>query len=140
MASRRSSSADGKVSSTATSCTKRSSIPSRSVRKWSESRFDLKSEIIEALGLSVTDAAEVLGVTRPALSALLNQRAPLSPVMALRIAAKLRLVQGLRDVRDQIGRVFDADRQPDRGVENAYFLANVGRNPGVGHACGQAGK
>lgn len=45
----------------------------------------VKSEIIEALGLSVTDAARVLGVTRPALSALLNERAHLSPEMALRI-------------------------------------------------------
>ena len=54
--------------------------------------------------------------------------------------AQLCLVQSLRDISDQIGRVFDADRQPDRGVENAYFLANVSRNAGVGHACGQAGK
>ena len=45
----------------------------------------VKSEIIEALGLSVTDAARVLGVTRPALSALLNERVHLSPEMALRI-------------------------------------------------------
>ncbi|MDE0059351.1 MAG: HigA family addiction module antitoxin [Defluviicoccus sp.] len=45
----------------------------------------VKSEIVEALGLSVTDAAEALGVTRPALSALLNERARLSPEMALRI-------------------------------------------------------
>ena len=45
----------------------------------------VKSEIIEPLGLSVTDAAEALGVTRPALSALLNERAHLSPEMALRI-------------------------------------------------------
>ena len=45
----------------------------------------VKSEIIEALELSVTDAAKVLGVTRPALSALLNERAALSPEMALRI-------------------------------------------------------
>jgi addiction module HigA family antidote len=45
----------------------------------------VKSEIIEALDLSVTDAAKVLGVTRPALSALLNERAALSPEMALRI-------------------------------------------------------
>ena len=45
----------------------------------------VKSEIIEPLGLSVTDAARVLGVTRPALSALLNERAALSPEMALRI-------------------------------------------------------
>ena len=45
----------------------------------------IRSEIIEALGLSVTDAARALGVTRPALSALLNERARLSPEMALRI-------------------------------------------------------
>ena len=45
----------------------------------------LRTEIIEPLQLSVTDAAKVLGVTRPALSALLNQRADLSPEMALRI-------------------------------------------------------
>lgn len=45
----------------------------------------VKSEIIEALGLSVTEAAKVLGVTRPALSALLNERVVLSPLMALRI-------------------------------------------------------
>ncbi len=45
----------------------------------------VKSEIIEPLGLSVTDAAIALGVTRPALSALLNERAQLSPEMALRI-------------------------------------------------------
>lgn len=45
----------------------------------------VKSEIVEALDLSVTRAAEVLGVTRAALSALLNERAHLSPEMALRI-------------------------------------------------------
>ncbi len=45
----------------------------------------VKSEIVEALGLSVTDAARVLGVTRAALSALLNERANLSSEMALRI-------------------------------------------------------
>jgi addiction module HigA family antidote len=45
----------------------------------------VKSEIIEAVGLTVTDAAKALGVTRPALSALLNERAHLSPEMAIRI-------------------------------------------------------
>lgn len=45
----------------------------------------IKHEIIEPYGLSVTQAATVLGVTRPALSALLNERAALSPEMALRI-------------------------------------------------------
>ena len=45
----------------------------------------VKSEIVEAMGLTVTRAATALGVTRPALSALLNERASLSPEMALRI-------------------------------------------------------
>ena len=45
----------------------------------------VKSEILEPLGLSVTRAARALGVTRAALSALLNERARLSPEMALRI-------------------------------------------------------
>ena len=45
----------------------------------------IRMEIIEPLGLSVTDAAKALGVTRPALSALLNARASLSPEMALRV-------------------------------------------------------
>ena len=45
----------------------------------------IRSEIIEALDLSVTDAAAALGVTRPALLALLNERTHLSPEMALRI-------------------------------------------------------
>lgn len=45
----------------------------------------VKHEILKPLGLSVTEAADALGVTRPALSALLNERAHLSPEMALRI-------------------------------------------------------
>ncbi len=45
----------------------------------------IKHEIIEPLGLSVTAAADVLGVTRATLSTLLNERAHLSPVMALRV-------------------------------------------------------
>ncbi|HEY8032614.1 MAG TPA: HigA family addiction module antitoxin [Methylocella sp.] len=45
----------------------------------------VKTEIVEPLGLSVTDAAQVLGITRAALSAFLNERASLSPDMAIRI-------------------------------------------------------
>ncbi len=45
----------------------------------------IKSEIIAPMGLTVTDAAKSLGVTRPALSAVLNGRSSLSPEMALRI-------------------------------------------------------
>lgn len=45
----------------------------------------VKSEIVEPLGLSVTDAARVLGVSRPALSALLHEHVRLSSEMAIRI-------------------------------------------------------
>lgn len=44
----------------------------------------IKEDVIGEYGLSVTDAARVLGVGRPALSAVLNGRANLSPEMALR--------------------------------------------------------
>jgi antitoxin HigA-1 len=42
-------------------------------------------EILEPLNLTVTAAARVLGVSRPALSKLVNGRASLSPEMAVRI-------------------------------------------------------
>ena len=45
----------------------------------------IRTEIVEAHGLSVTGAAKVLGVSRPALSNLLNRNADLSGEMALRI-------------------------------------------------------
>lgn len=41
---------------------------------------------IEPLGLSVTDAADALGVTRKALSELLNGHTGLSPEMAIRLS------------------------------------------------------
>ncbi len=45
----------------------------------------IKHEIIKPLRLSVTAASKALGVSRPTLSSLLNQRAALSGDMALRI-------------------------------------------------------
>jgi antitoxin HigA-1 len=44
----------------------------------------LKDDILADAGLTVARAAEILGVGRPALSAVLNGRASLSPEMALR--------------------------------------------------------
>ena len=45
----------------------------------------LKEEVFGPAGLSVTRAAEILGVGRPALSAVLNGRGGLSPEMAIRV-------------------------------------------------------
>lgn len=45
----------------------------------------IRTEIIEPAGLTVTSAAAALGVSRPALSSLVNGNADLSGDMALRI-------------------------------------------------------
>jgi len=45
----------------------------------------IRAEIIEAHGLTVTNAAKVLGVSRQALSGLLNAKVDLTGTMALRI-------------------------------------------------------
>jgi addiction module HigA family antidote len=45
----------------------------------------IRTEIVEAAGLTVTAAARALRVSRPALSSLLNGKADLSGEMALRI-------------------------------------------------------
>jgi len=45
----------------------------------------IRTEIIDAAGLSVTAAAAALQVSRPALSSLLNGKTDLSGTMALRI-------------------------------------------------------
>lgn len=46
----------------------------------------LQADYLTPLGLSVTEAAEALGVTRKTLSALVNTRAGISPAMAYRLA------------------------------------------------------
>ena len=46
----------------------------------------LKSELIAASGLSVTQVAGMLKVSRQAVSNIINEKADISPEMALRIA------------------------------------------------------
>ena len=46
----------------------------------------LRELCIEPLGISVTEAAEGLGVSRKTLSAILNGRSGISPEMALRLS------------------------------------------------------
>ncbi|MCZ8240875.1 MAG: HigA family addiction module antitoxin, partial [Microcystis sp. LE19-131.1A] len=45
----------------------------------------LKKLCLEPLNLTVTEAAEALGVSRKTLSAILNGRAGISPEMAIRL-------------------------------------------------------
>ena len=44
----------------------------------------IREDCIEALGLTVTQAAKALGVSRAALSRLVNEQAGISPEMAIR--------------------------------------------------------
>jgi len=46
----------------------------------------LRELCLEPLGLTVTDAAEALGVSRKTLSTILNGRAGISPEMAIRLS------------------------------------------------------
>ncbi len=85
----------------------------------------VKHEIIDPLGLSVTRAAEVLGVTRATLSTLLNERAHLSPDMAIRIEKAfgvsmetLMRMQNTYDIAQARGRAGEIDVAPfDAGAE-----------------------
>lgn len=56
----------------------------------------LREDILPALGLNVTQAAAELGVTRAALSRVLNGRAAISSEMALRLEGWLGVKQGGR--------------------------------------------
>ncbi len=46
----------------------------------------VRAECLEPLGLTVTSAAKVLGITRQALNNLLNGKGGISPEMAVRLA------------------------------------------------------
>jgi len=83
----------------------------------------VKSEVIEARGLSVTDAATALGVTRPALSKLLNGRAHLSPEMALRIE-----------------KAFGVSMDTLMGMQNSFDIAEVRKREGDIHVLPFQGK
>ena len=47
----------------------------------------LREMYLNPLGITVTQAAEALGVTRKHVSAIVNGRAPVTPDMAVRLAA-----------------------------------------------------
>jgi addiction module HigA family antidote len=66
----------------------------------------LRRQVIEPLGLTVTEAAKVLGVSRPAVSNLLNGRAAVSPEMAIRFE-----------------KAFGVDMETILGLQHAYDIA-----------------
>ena len=54
----------------------------------------LREDILPALGLSVTDTANQLGLARPSLSKVLNGHVAISPEMALKIEKWLGVENG----------------------------------------------
>jgi len=68
----------------------------------------LRTEVIEAHGLSVTQAAKILHVTRPTLSTLLNSKADLSGDMALRFE-----------------KAFGIDMETLMRMQNSYDIAQT---------------
>jgi antitoxin HigA-1 len=68
----------------------------------------LRTEIIEAHGLSVTEAAKILHVARPTLSTLLNAKADLSGDMALRFE-----------------KAFGVDMETLMRMQNSYDIART---------------
>ena len=58
----------------------------KSTRQPSHPGAILRSHHLEPLGLSITAAAERLGVSRKTLSKILNERGAVTPAMALRLS------------------------------------------------------
>jgi antitoxin HigA-1 len=83
----------------------------------------LKSEIIEPLGLSVTAAAQVLGVTRATLSTLLNEHSQLSSEMALRVE-----------------KAFGVSMDTLMRMQNSYDIAQARKREGEIHVAPFTGK
>lgn len=86
----------------------------------------VRDKVVDGLGLSVTDAAQALGVTRPAFSALINGRAHLSPEMALRIEKAFGVsVETLMRMQNRFDIAQIRKRAADINVPR--YRASVGR-------------
>ena len=92
----------------------------------------IKHEIIEPLELTVTAAAKALGVTRAALSTLLNERAHLSPEMALRVEKAfgvsmdtLMRMQNSYDIAEVRKREDEVKVAPFPGAQTEQSEANL---------------
>jgi addiction module HigA family antidote len=75
----------------------------------------IRKTCLEPLGLSITAAARALGISRQALNNLVNEKAGISPEMAIRLEKtgwgtaegwlRLQLNYDLSQVRDRAGRI-----------------------------------
>jgi antitoxin HigA-1 len=71
----------------------------------------VRHDCLEALGLSVTDGAKILGVTRQALNNIVNGKSGISPEMAIRLA-----------------KAFGSTPETWLGMQIAYDLAVARKN------------
>src|ERR1035437_4093415 len=86
-----------------------------------------RREVIEPLGLTVTEAAKVLGVGRQALSSLLNGKAALTSEMGLRVEKALGpKMEHL--MRMQLAFDLAQARKAERGVSVKRY---VGKKAGI---------
>jgi addiction module HigA family antidote len=76
----------------------------------------LRDDCLEPLGLSVTAAAKALGVSRQALNNVVNERAGISPEMAIRLA-----------------KAFGSTAQTWLRIQSNYDLAQALRSEGKIH-------
>ncbi len=76
--------------------------------------LSVRHDCLEALGLSITQGAKVLGVTRQALNNLVNGKAGISPEMAIRL-----------------DKAFGGTAEAWLALQRAYDLAQARKNEGA---------
>jgi addiction module HigA family antidote len=80
----------------------------------------IKDDILPSVGLSVTDAAKALGVSRQMLHGILAGRKPLSAVMCLKVA---RLFGGSAELWMRLQAAYDLKKSE----QNKKIMARVER-------------
>ena len=88
----------------------------------------VREEVLGPLGLTVTEGARALGVTRQALNNLVNERAGISPEMALRLEKafgssaemwlRLQMNYELGEIRRR-AKAIKVSRYPSKGGRSA---------------------
>jgi len=91
----------------------------------------IRRQVIEPLGLTVTEAAKALGVGRQALSSLLNEKAALTSDMALRIEKAFGPKMD-HLMRMQLAYDLAQARKEDRTIEVKRYVVKKGtEHPGL---------
>jgi len=77
--------------------------------------LSIRHDCLEAAGLSVTETAEILGVTRQALSNLINEKSGVSAEMAIRLSKafgstpeawlRMQMAYDLWQAKQRIGKI-----------------------------------